>query len=99
MLKFIHRKSSELADLISPLREKKSTVIGSTLNAAFVDEIIKEAFVFHRRKSGVKIKSFRGKYVIQPKDEIETIQTILPYGEQNKKIFEGIKTTLMIDTN
>ena len=73
------------------------TVLGTTVNAAFVDEIIGEQIEFFVDENSSKEgKTFRGKKVIHPKDLNFSNYTILPYGgsgeiikERFKKIYKG----------
>ena len=63
------------------------TVLGTTVHAAFVDEIIGERIEFfldEEQRNETKI--FRGKKVFHPKDLNESNHTILPYGESGVKI-------------
>lgn len=88
------KKVRQFSESISLIREEESTVLGSTLNAAFVDEIIRKKLLYFIDENPKVMNSlFRGKNVIHPKDEIQSIQTILPYGEQNNTILERIKST------
>lgn len=85
-------KIQRLINSINSLKGKSSTVLGTTLNAAFVDEIMKESvlyFLDENPKWGNN--RFREKEVIHPKEELNSLQVIIPYGEQNDKIFERIK--------
>ena len=65
------------------------TVLGTTVNAAFVDEIIGRRIHFFVDENLSKSdKKFRGKNVAHPKDLNDTSHTILPYGESGNKIRE-----------
>ena len=73
------------------------TVLGTTVNAAFVDEIIGGRIEFFVDENSPKEgKTFRGKKVIHPKDLNSSNYTILPYGgsgeiikERFQKLYKG----------
>ncbi len=65
------------------------TVLGTTVNAAFVDEIIGRRIQFFVDENLSKPgKKFRGKNVVHPRKLNNTIHTILPYRESGIKIKE-----------
>jgi len=65
------------------------TVLGTTVNAAFVDEIIGKRIQFFVDENLSKPgKKFRGKNVVHPRKLNNTIHTILPYRESGIKIKE-----------
>ena len=65
------------------------TVLGTTVNAAFVDEIIGKRIQFFLDENLTKIKeTFRGKNILHPKHLNGKNLTILPYGESGLKIQE-----------
>ena len=70
------------------------TVLGTTVNAAFVDEIIGKRIQFFVDENTSKTgKIFRGKNVVHLRDLNDTNHTILPYGESGiiiKDRFENI---------
>ena len=68
------------------------TVLGTTVTAAFVDEIIGERIEFFVDEEPKTKKIFRGKKVIHPKDLNESNHTILPYGKSGIKIQERFQS-------
>ena len=71
------------------INDQNLTVLGTTVNAAFVDEIIgKRIHFFVDENLSKPDKKFRGKNVAHPKDLNDTSHTILPYGESGNKIRE-----------
>ena len=78
------------------------SVLGTTVNAAFVDEILNEKVLYFIDEKPSKTgKIFRGKKVLHPKEISEKNHTILPYGELGNKIrarfernFEGTFTVM-----
>ena len=65
------------------------TVLGTTVNAAFVDEIIGKRIQFFVDENLSKPdKKFRGKNIAHPNDLNDTSHTILPYGKSGIKIQE-----------
>jgi SAM-dependent methyltransferase len=71
------------------INNQNLSVLGTTVNAAFVDEIIGKGVQFFVDENLSKIgETFRGKNVVHPKDLNDTNHTILPYGESGIKIQE-----------
>jgi len=71
------------------INDQNLAVVGTTVNAAFVDEIMGENIKFFVDENLLESKStFRAKKVIHPKDLIEDSHTILPYGDSGIKIQE-----------
>jgi len=68
--------------------DKELAVLGTTINAAFVDEIIGHKINYFVDENIIKGKKFRGKNVVHPKDLDNSISTILPYGKSGLKIKE-----------
>jgi len=66
--------------------DKELAVLGTTINAAFVDEIIGHKINYFVDENIIREKTFRGKKVVHPKDLDNSISTILPYGESGLKI-------------
>ena len=65
------------------------TVLGTTVNAAFVDEIMEGKIKFFVDENLSESKStFRAKKVFSPKVLNSTNHTILPFGESGIKIQE-----------
>jgi hypothetical protein len=66
-------------------------VFGTTVNAAFVEEIMGERVLYFLDENPSKIgRPFRGKNVLHPKEISENNHIILPYGKLGKKIRERI---------
>ena len=71
------------------INDQNLAVLGTTVNAAFVDEIIgKRIHFFVDENLSKPDKKFRGKNVAHPKDLNDTSHTILPYGDSGIKIQE-----------
>jgi hypothetical protein len=71
------------------INDQNLTVLGTTVNAAFVDEIIGKRTHFFVDESLSNLdKKFRGKNVAHPSDLNDTSHTILPYGDSGIKIQE-----------
>ena len=71
------------------MNHQNLTVLGTTVNAAFVDEIIGGQIEFFVDENSSKEgKTFRGKEVLHPKILNILNHTILPYGESGIKIHE-----------
>ena len=71
------------------INDQNLAVLGTTVNAAFVDEIIDRRIHFFVDENLSKPdKKFRGKNVAHPNDLNDTSHTILPYGESGIKIQE-----------
>ena len=71
------------------INDQNLAVLGTTVNAAFVDEIIDRRIHFFVDENLSKPdKKFRGKNVAHPYDLNDTSHTILPYGESGIKIKE-----------
>ena len=87
----------EIRGLIQNIKDQNLAVLGTTVNAAFVDEIIgKRIHFFVDENLPKEGKTFRGKKVIHPKDLNFSNYTILPYGgsgeiikERFQKIYKG----------
>ena len=89
--KAINKIKKIKSDLLK-ITENKITVLGTTVNAAFVDEILSKKIIFFVDEQGFKIKNlFRGKAVFHPKKLINKNITILNYGKQNKFILNNFK--------
>ena len=77
-------------------------VLGTTANAAFVDEIIGEKIRFFVDENVSKMRqNFRGKNVVHPKDLHESNHTLLPHWESGIKLkkrfelsYDGIFTVI-----
>lgn len=82
-------KINSIKEELKNINKKNITVLGTTVNAAFVDEILGEQILFfvdeNPSKSG---KLFRGKKIKHPKDLNYSNYTILPYGGLGKIIKE-----------
>jgi len=71
------------------INDQNLTVLGTTVNAAFVDEIIGRRIHFFVDENLSKPdKKFRGKNIAHPNDLNDTSHTILPYGKSGIKIQE-----------
>ena len=69
------------------INDQNLAVLGTTVNAAFVDEIIGRQIQFFVDENLSKPgKKFRGKNVAHPEDLNDTSHTILPYGKSGIKI-------------
>ena len=74
------------------------SVLGTTMSAAFVDEVIGERIQFFVDENLSKIGgTFRGKKIVHPKNLNDTNHTILPFGrtgimiqERFEKLYNGI---------
>ena len=72
--------------------DSELNVLGTTVNAAFVDEILSKKINFFVDEQNFKVNSlFRGKKVIHPKKITCKKSTILPYGRDNKFIINYFK--------
>ena len=71
------------------MKEENYAVLGTTVNAAFVDEIIGEKIDFFIDENDGKGKRiFRKKRVVNPRELDAKTKIILPYGESGIKIKE-----------
>ena len=67
--------------------DKNLLVLGTTANAAYVDEIIGDKIKYFVDENPNKYgKKFRGKYIIHPKWMKTNDKIIIPYGETGYKI-------------
>ena len=81
----INRIKEELENI----NDQNLAVLGTTVNAAFVDEIIGDRIQSFVDENLSKIgKTFREKNVVHPKNLNDISHTILPYGESGNKIRE-----------
>ncbi len=79
----INRVKEELENI----DDQNLAVLGTTVNAAFVDEIIGRRIQFFVDENQSNFReTFRRKNVVHPKDLNDTSHTILPYGESGIKI-------------
>jgi len=84
-IEIINRVKEELENI----NDQNLTVLGTTVNAAFVDEIIGRRIHFFVDENLSKPdKKFRGKNIAHPNDLNDTSHTILPYGKSGIKIQE-----------
>ena len=84
-IEIINRVKEELENI----NDQNLTVLGTTVNAAFVDEIIGRRIHFFVEENLSKPdKKFRGKNIAHPNDLNDTSHTILPYGKSGIKIQE-----------
>jgi trans-aconitate methyltransferase len=82
-------KINRVKEELENINDQNLTVLGTTVNAAFVDEIIgRRIHLFVDENLSKPDKKFRGKNVAHPKDLNDTSHTILPYGESGNKIRE-----------
>ena len=82
-------KINRVKEELENINNQNLTVLGTTVNAAFVDEIIgRRIHLFVDENLSKPDKKFRGKNVAHPKDLNDTSHTILPYGESGNKIRE-----------
>ena len=71
------------------INDQNLAVLGTTVNAAFVDEMIGQRIQSFVDENLSKIgKTFREKNVVHPKNLNDISHTILPYGESGIKIRE-----------
>ena len=71
------------------INDQNLAVLGTTVNAAFVDEILGDSIKLFVDENPSKIgEVFRGKNVIHPTDLNDINHTLLPYGESGLKIKE-----------
>jgi len=85
-------KIKKIKQNLLKISEIQLNVLGTTVNAAFVDEILSKKIIFFIDEQKFKINNlFRGKKVIHPKKLINKDVTILPYGEKNKFILDNFK--------
>ena len=73
--------------------KKKNTqyaVLGKTINAAFVDEILGKNVIFFIDENNIKKEKFREKDVLQPRKLSSKTNVILPY-YNNIKIIDRFK--------
>ena len=71
------------------INDQNLTVLGTTVNAAFVDEIMGECIQFFADENPSKVGDvFRGKDVISPHDLKANNHILLPYGKSGLKIKE-----------
>lgn len=74
---------------LKKITHQNLAVLGTTVNAAFVDEIIGDKIEYFVDENPSKAeKNFRGKKVLHPKDLNVENHTILPHGESGIKIKE-----------
>ena len=82
-------KLNQVKEYIQKIDHPNIAVLGTTVNAAFVDEILGEGIQFFVDENTSSIgKDFRGKKVIHPKELGNSQHIILPYGESSIKIQE-----------
>ena len=78
---------------LEKINEQNLAVLGTTINAAFVHEIIGQRIQFFVEENISKIgKTFRGEEVVNPKYLNDTSHTLLPYGELGYKIQERFQS-------
>ena len=71
------------------LDDREYTVLGTTVNAAFVDEIIGNKIKYFVDEDRSKVGNiFRGKKIIDPRDLKAKYQTLLPFGNMSENIHE-----------
>jgi len=69
------------------------SVLGTTVNAAYVDEVLQERIMFFLDENPEKIGTiFRGKKVLHPNQLTQNHHTILPYGESGRMIKKSFKS-------
>ena len=68
------------------LNKKKLIVMGTTINAAFVEEILKKNIYLFTDEQVNNKNIFRNKKVIHPNKLKNNDEIILPYDKKNKKI-------------
>ena len=86
------KKLNNIKDALLGINSNNIIVLGTTVNAAFVDEILNDKinFFIDENKSSLG-KEFRGKKVIHPSDINSSYDIILPYGELSKNIRDRFK--------
>ena len=80
----------------------KLSVLGTTVNAAYVDEVLQERILFFLDENPTKAgTTFRGKQVLHPKQLTQNHHTILPYGKSGymiekrfKSLYQGLFTVV-----
>lgn len=91
-------KLDHVKEKLEKITHESITVLGTTMSAAFVDEIIGERIQFFVDENLSKIGgTFRGKKIVHPKNLNDTNHTILPFGrtgimiqERFEKLYNGI---------
>jgi len=79
----------EVKDKLYLIDGNQLAVLGTTVNAAFVDEVIGERIeYFVDENLSNRGKIFRGKHVVHPNSLNKKHRTILPYGESGLRIKE-----------
>ena len=85
---------------LNSIKSENIAVLGTTVNAAFVDQIMGKKIQCFLDENPSKIgKIFRGVKILHPKEMIENNHTIIPYGKSGNKIkerFENIYRGLFI---
>ena len=86
------KKIKRFKEHVESIYFQNIAVLGTTVNAAFVEEIMGDRVLYFLDENPSKIgRPFRGKNVLHPKEISENNHIILPYGKSGKKIRERIK--------
>tara|TARA_B100000965_G_C19550618_1_gene739823 strand:+ start:50 stop:1090 length:1041 start_codon:yes stop_codon:yes gene_type:complete len=76
---------------LNKFSKKRLIVLGTTINAAFIHEILKKNIVFFTDEQLKNKNSFRNKLIIHPKKLKNDDEIILPYDKKNKLILNTFK--------
>ena len=75
------------------ISDSELSVLGTTVNAAYVDEVLQERILFFLDENPEKMgTTFRGKQVLHPKQLTHKHHTILPYGKSGHMIGKRFKS-------
>ena len=85
-------KIRKIIDDLAKFNQKKLIVMGTTVNSAFVDEILFDKIKFFIDENLSNKKNiFRGKKVVHPNKLSKNHNIILPYTVSNKSILNKFK--------